>query len=110
MQYKYSLPENKSFETDDILGFAYSNAGDNPNIEAMHIIADGHSGKATTGDYDRVYLVLVGEGEFTVTGETFSVTKDDVVVLPKNTNYEYRGSMELFEVNAPAYPVENNGQ
>ena len=109
MQYKYSLPEKKSFETEDILGFAYSDANNNPNVEAMRIIADGHSGKATTGDYDRVYLVLFGEGEFTVGEETFSVVKDDVVVLPKNTNYEYRGSMELFEVNAPAYPVENNG-
>jgi len=108
MQYKYSLPEKKSFETLDILGFAYSDASNNPNVEAMRIIADGHSGKATTGDCDRVYLVLVGEGEFTIAEDTFQVVKDDVVMLPKNTDYEYRGSMELFEVNTPAYPLNDN--
>lgn len=106
MQYKYSLPEEKSFEVEDILGFAYSDARNNQNVEAMRIIVDGHSGKATTGEHDRVYLVLVGEGEFTIAGDTFSVVKDDVVVLPKNTDYDYRGSMELFEVNAPAYKSE----
>ncbi len=104
MEYKHSLPEKHDFEVEDLLGFVYSDANNNSNLDALRIIADGHSGKATTGIYDRVYLVLLGEGEFTINGDTFSVLKDDVVVLPKNTDYEYRGSMELFEVNTPAYP------
>lgn len=106
MDYKYTLSEKHDFEVEDLLGFVYSDANDNPRVEAMRIIVDGHSGKATTGEYDRVYLVLVGEGEFTIAGDTFSVVKDDVVVLPKHTVYEYRGSMELFEVNTPAYQPE----
>ncbi len=106
MQYKFSLPEKNTFEVEDLLGFAYSDGRVNPRVEAMRIIADGHSGKATTGNYDRVYLILAGEGEFTIYGDTITVVKDDVMVLPKNTDYEYRGSMELFEVNTPAYPVE----
>ena len=91
MKYKHSLPDTYDFEVEDLLGFVYSDANNNPHVEVMRIIADGHSGKATTGEYDRVYLVLVGEGEFTIKGETCTVIKDDVVVLPKNTDYEYRG-------------------
>jgi len=103
MEYKRQLPTDTSFTTNDLMGFVYSDASDYPGIDALKIFADGHSGKATTGPYDRVYLILAGDGEFIIEGKRMAVTKDDVVVLPKNTSYEYSGSMELFEVNAPAF-------
>lgn len=103
MQYKFTLPEKQTFAAEDLLGFAYSNAQDNADMESLHLIIDGHSGKATTGESSRVYLVLIGDGEFVIEGEVTSVQKGDVIMLPKNTDYEYQGSMELFEVNTPSY-------
>ncbi len=85
------------------MGFVYSDVDNFPHLEALKIIADGYSGEATTGDYDRTYFVIVGEGEFTIQGTIYPVVKDDVIMLPKNTDYSYTGSMELFEVNAPAF-------
>jgi len=106
MQYKYSLPNEKSFTIQDLIGFVYSDAKNYDGIDAVRIIADGSSGQANTGYCDRIYLVLVGTGEFVIDGNVIEVTKDDVIVLPKNTSYEYHGSMELFEVNSLAFRSE----
>lgn len=106
MQYKYTLPQEKSFTLNDVMGFAYSDARNYEGVDAVRIIIDGQSGEARTGAYDRVYLVLVGKGEFTIEGESFFVGKDDVIIVPKHVTYEYHGSMELFEVNAPAFRIE----
>ncbi|MBP6925982.1 MAG: hypothetical protein KBC22_02915 [Candidatus Pacebacteria bacterium] len=103
MRYLCSLPHQATFTTGDVMGFVYSDVDNFPHLEALKIIADGYSGEATTGDYDRTYFVIVGEGEFTIQGTIYPVVKDDVIMLPKNTDYSYTGSMELFEVNAPAF-------
>lgn len=51
---------------------------------------------------DRIYLVLEGNGEFTVNGEQFAVTRGDVVLVPRNTPYDYQGRLKLFLVHSPA--------
>ena len=51
---------------------------------------------------DRIYLVLEGEGRFTVAGEVLDVTKGDVVLVPRNTPYDYEGRLKLFLVHSPA--------
>lgn len=51
---------------------------------------------------DRIYLVLEGQGRFTVAGEAFDVAKGDVVLVPRNTPYDYEGQLKLFLVHSPA--------
>ncbi len=42
MQYKFSLPDNKTFALEDLIGFVYADASNNPRVDALRIIADGH--------------------------------------------------------------------
>lgn len=51
---------------------------------------------------DRLYLVLEGQGRFTVAGEAFDVAKGDVVLVPRNTPYDYEGQLKVFLVHSPA--------
>lgn len=51
---------------------------------------------------DRIYLVLEGQGRFTVAGDAFDVVKGDVVLVPRNTPYDYEGQLKLFLVHSPA--------
>jgi hypothetical protein len=36
------------------------------------------------------------------------VGKDDVVIVPKNTDYDYRGQMRLFLIPTPAYEQDSD--
>jgi hypothetical protein len=37
-----------------------------------------------------------------------SVGKDDVVIVPKDTAYDYRGQMRLFLIHTPAYEQDSD--
>jgi mannose-6-phosphate isomerase-like protein (cupin superfamily) len=50
-----------------------------------------------------VYYVISGSGTFILKGKKIKVRKTDVVIVPKNTPYDYSGRMELFLVHLPAY-------
>ncbi|MCX6826427.1 MAG: cupin domain-containing protein, partial [candidate division Zixibacteria bacterium] len=63
-------------------------------------------GKVKSTKSDRVYLVLEGKGKFMVGNEKNDVKKDDVIIIPKNTPYDYKaigGKLKLFLVHTPAY-------
>ncbi len=67
---------------------------------------NGKHGKVKSTSSDRVYLVLSGKGFFEIDGERINVEKDDVVIVPKNTPYDYGSTdaaLELFLVHTPAY-------
>jgi mannose-6-phosphate isomerase-like protein (cupin superfamily) len=65
-------------------------------------VKGGHPAILSTHS-DRVYVVLNGTGSFDIDGRTHTVGEKDVVFLPKNTAYSYRGVMELFLVHAPGF-------
>ena len=51
---------------------------------------------------DRIYLVLEGQGLFTVAGDDFDVVKGAVVLVPRNKPYDDEGQLKLFLVHSPA--------
>ncbi len=51
---------------------------------------------------DRLYLILEGQGSFTVADDTFDVAPGDVVIVPRNTPYDYAGNLKVFLVHSPA--------
>src|SRR5438067_883592 len=59
---------------------------------------------------DRVYYVIEGHGEFIMGGETIPVTATDVVIVPKNTEYDYWAAsgqtLKLLLVHTPAFEAE----
>ena len=65
-----------------------------------------HHGKVRTELCDRVYLVLEGTGEFVINEERISVEATDVIVVPRNTPYDYRGNLKLYLVHVPAYDAQ----
>ena len=74
----------------------------------------GRHGRIKQPISDRVYLVLEGEGEFYFGGEEgqdeemVRVGKDDVLLIPKGTVYDYEGRMRFFLAHAPAYEPDSD--
>ncbi len=89
-----------------IKGWAYNAKEDFENASAAYFEVTGSHGRGKSNRSDRVYLVLDGEGEFDIDGKTAKVTKTDVVIVPKNTPYDYKATnemMKLFLVHTPSY-------
>lgn len=71
----------------------------------MFVVTDRH-GRAKNLKSDRIYFVIEGTGEFIISEETIPVKETDVVIVPKNTEYDYKGKMKIFLVHSPAYDPE----
>ena len=103
MKYKFLLSEASTFGWDGLSAKAYSSKEDFTHASAARFMVNGRHGKVKTTVSDRVYLVLNGRGRFLIHDEDIGVKKDDVVIVPKNTPYDYEGEMELFLVHTPAF-------
>ncbi len=106
---KFTLKNAKDFGWKDLKGKAYNSYEDFKNVSAAYFEVTGSHGKVKTTHSDRVYLVLEGKGEFTIEGEKIPVEKDDVIIVPKNNEYDYRATekvLKLFLVHSPAYLPE----
>ncbi len=89
-----------------IEGWAYGSKDLLPAASASLVHVDGRHGKSKSTLSDRVLYVLEGEGKFVVGDDAFPVGPEDVIVIPKNTPFEYSGKMKLFLANVPAYDYE----
>ena len=103
---KFEMKSAKEFGWKGLNGLAYSSKEDFPRASAAYFEVTGSHGKVKSKKSDRVYLVLDGEGEFAINGKIIQVKKTDVVIVPKNTPYDYSGKMKLFLVHAPAFDAD----
>ena len=106
---KFSLENAFSFGREGLKGQAYNSKDDFPNASAAYFEVTGSHWKVKTTTSDRIYLVLEGQGEFTIGDKVISVSKTDVIIVPKNTIYDYRaigGTLKLFLVHTPAFDPE----
>jgi mannose-6-phosphate isomerase-like protein (cupin superfamily) len=101
MQYVVTSAETTTIPHPELTVHAYA-SGDDSLSASMIDVRGGHPAILSTHS-DRVYVVLSGTGTFDIDGKNYSVGERDVVFLPKNTAYSYRGEMELFLVHAPGF-------
>ena len=103
---KFELKNAGSLEWEGIKGLVYNTKEDFKNANATYFEVTGRHGKVKNETSDRVYYVIEGKGEFTINDEVFSVKETDVIIIPKNTPYDYKAKgkmMKLFLVHTPAY-------
>lgn len=105
---KFSLSDAYEFGWDGLKGRAYNSSDDFPGASAAYFeVSEKGHGRVRTTLSDRVYYIMDGQGEFVINGKTTPVTATDVVIVPKNTPYDYRAAdgtvLKLFLVHAPAY-------
>ncbi len=105
---KFKLEDAHKFGWKGLDGWAYNSKDDFASASAAYFEVDGSHGKCKTHSSDRVYLVLEGEGEFIINDKVIEVEQSDVIIVPKNTPYDYSGKMKLFLVHTPAYMPEDD--
>lgn len=103
---KFTIKKAKEFGWKGLRAWAYNSKEDFKNASAVYFEVKGENGEVKTKLSDRIYYVLGGEGEFILNSKKFKVVKGDVVIVPKNTIYNYKvvkGILKMFLVHTPAY-------
>lgn len=104
---KFVLKKGFKFGWEGLKGWAYNSKDDFPDASAAYFEVTGRHGKVIATMSDRIYLVLDGRGEFDIDGKIIPVEKTDVVIVPKNTPYDYHTlkgtTLKLFLVHCPAF-------
>jgi mannose-6-phosphate isomerase-like protein (cupin superfamily) len=103
---KFRLKNAYKFGWKGLKGLAYNSKEDFKRASAAMFEVTGRHGKVKSLVSDRIYLILEGKGEFIINGKKVPVEKNDVIIVPKNTPYDYKavkGKLKLFLVHTPAF-------
>ncbi len=102
----YLEADQHRFERPGFFGAPYVTAEQALGFTALVISAhDRHPRKRMTGDTTRLYFVTEGSGHFVINGEERRVGRGNLVILPPESEYEYRANpnrrelLTLFEIN-----------
>ena len=94
MQYIKKLPQEPSFLQNGLHGYNYI-----LNTEDISITIEdcfkGHDKYHTNIHSNKIYYVVEGKGKFKIGEETFEVKKDDLIEIPKNTEFVFAGKMKV---------------
>ncbi|PIR97918.1 MAG: hypothetical protein COT89_02510 [Candidatus Colwellbacteria bacterium CG10_big_fil_rev_8_21_14_0_10_42_22] len=103
---KFSLKDAKEIGWEGFKAWVYNTSEDFSGLSGLYIELSGRHGRVKSTKSDRAYIILEGKGVFTINGKDISVGKMDLVVVPKNTPYDYRtgnGTLKAFLIHSPAY-------
>jgi len=79
------------------------NQKDIDNVSVALIKIDGTNKKVINKRGDALYYVLEGKGEFEIGDEKVSVSKGDLIFIPKNTPYFDKGKLTMISFNNPRF-------
>jgi mannose-6-phosphate isomerase-like protein (cupin superfamily) len=100
---KFTKNGASKFGWKGLSAIAYNSKEQFKDASVAYFKVSGSHGKVKTKLSNRVYYVLSGSGIFIFNRKKIKVRKTDVIIVPKNTPYDYKGKMELLLVHTPAY-------
>jgi mannose-6-phosphate isomerase-like protein (cupin superfamily) len=86
---KFRLDEAKEFGWEGVKGWSYNTEQEFVGASGTYIEVIGRHGMAKSTVNDLIYYVIDGEGEFEVGENRFAVEASDVVIIPKQTAFDY---------------------
>lgn len=108
MNHKFTLKDASAFGWEGLSGRAYNSREDFERASTAYFEVNGSHGRVKNTLSDRIYYVIDGKGEFVIEDRKIPVEKTDVVIIPRDTFYDYRGKLRLFLVHSPAFNVDND--
>ncbi len=80
----------------------------NKNFSGSLISLSGKHPRIKNKIEDRIYFIISGHGKFTVGKQVHSVKSEDLVYIPKMTEYEMEGEMKYFLISSPEFNKDND--
>ena len=107
MEYIKRLSKVPSFSKNGMDGYSFDLDDKNISID-IEDVYKGHDKYCINTKSTHIYYVLEGKGAFKINGELYNVQEGDIIEIPKNTEFVFKGKMKLFLVMTPAFNKENN--
>jgi hypothetical protein len=104
---KIPLKDATFFDRKDFTGNLYVEKKDGEGFNALLVDCVTHHYKTKLTGAVRAYLVLEGNGTFTINGKKEAAEKYDFFLISSGDTYEYEGAMKLFEFNVPGTDSNN---
>ncbi len=102
--------ETEHFDRDGFSGDVYVSDENKKEFNALRVSVHGKHPLKKMVDATRVYFVIEGKGTFTMNGTTNEVKEHDLYVIEPGSEYEYEGTMTLFEFNVPIRHVKQENE
>ena len=93
------IDKTEHFDKEGFSGDFYVTKDDKKGFNALRVAVHGKHPRKKMIDTTRVYFVIDGEGTFTIDNTTHQIKKNDLYVIEPGSEYEYEGTMNLFEFN-----------
>lgn len=107
---KFTLKSARKFDRNGRKGFIYNSNEDFEGANVVYMEMKGRHGKVKNTKSDRIYYILEGKGKFVTGDKVQKVEKTDVVIVPKNTPYDFEAieetTLKLILVSCPAFDRE----
>lgn len=104
---KFHFTKEKAFKFDlfgNIAGYEYNSAADHAECCLTYLETSGGDHKLSIcHTSDLFYYIIEGEGKFSVDGKIFPVQATDAVLVPKETEYGYTGTMKYILFMTPSF-------
>jgi mannose-6-phosphate isomerase-like protein (cupin superfamily) len=81
----------------------FNKAEDFANASVALIKVKDRHGEVKSSYNDRIYYVIKGKGKFIISGEENTVESGDLIIVRKNTDYDFYGTLTLILVHVPAF-------
>jgi len=104
---KISASDTRHFDREGFSGNHYVEANSGRPFSALTVDVHGRHPRQRMVGATRTYLVLEGTGTFTVNGTASEIKPGDMFIIPDGGEYEYQGTMRLFEFNVPSTTSTN---
>ena len=75
---------------DEVKSWNYKIGNVSPKMSVVYAELEGDHGEVVSKEFERIYYILEGVGEFVIDCQKVSVNKEDVITIPPNTTYDYR--------------------
>ena len=107
MEYIKKLPDSPSFRQNGLSGYNFDLDSKDLSI-TIEDCFKGHDRYYANARSEMIYYVAEGEGIFKINGKENKVKKDDLIEIPKNTEFVFAGKMKLILITSPAFRKEDD--
>lgn len=106
---KISFDKNKSVEVEK--GYIVDNYLSKENNMGYSVVRTHLNGKhpfMKNINSNRTYYLIDGEAIFVVENESFDVKSGEMIIIPKNTKYAFKGKFNAILIDCPAFDPKDD--
>ena len=107
MYKKVLYDKNKSIEVEK--GYIvdnYISKDDDIGYSVVRTHLDGRHPFMKNTNSNRTYYLINGEASFYINDQIINVSSGEMMIIPKNTKYAFRGKFDAILIDCPAFDVK----